>query len=259
MADLRTNYVDDILDTSTNERRKYRMITNDDGTVSFVDVTDYSQIGDSFGSNDLNAITNAVNENTSSIEQINVDITALNKDLVTTATNIQTQLNTKAGLGQNANFNGVFIGNSTDVIPLIFSQDNNVNFRYAGSDGNTYFTDVNNMVNAINAKSGALTVIHVHHPTDVVPNSTSPHTPGTSSFTYDVSSAIPAGYSLLFGICSVAWFNGNHNGMAITFTTPIFTTATGTITYNAIGARLDDGSYVNRGFRPSFYLVLIKG
>lgn len=57
MADLKTDYKDDVLDTSVNEKRKYRMITNDDGTVSFEDVTDYLQVGDSFGSADVNAIT----------------------------------------------------------------------------------------------------------------------------------------------------------------------------------------------------------
>ena len=96
MADLRTDYVDDILDTSTNERRKYRMITNDDGTVSFVDVTDYSQIGDSFGSNDLNAITNAVNENTSSVEQINVDL-ATKQPIITGGASTITTNNLIAG------------------------------------------------------------------------------------------------------------------------------------------------------------------
>ena len=41
MADLRTDYKDDVLNINTNERRKYRMIPNADGTVSFEDVTDY--------------------------------------------------------------------------------------------------------------------------------------------------------------------------------------------------------------------------
>jgi hypothetical protein len=36
------------------------MITNDDGTFSFEDVTDYLQYGDNFGAFDLNAITNAI-------------------------------------------------------------------------------------------------------------------------------------------------------------------------------------------------------
>jgi len=62
MADLRTDYKDDILDLTQNTQRKYRMITNDDGTVSFEDVTVYSQIGDSFGAAELNAIATVVNE-----------------------------------------------------------------------------------------------------------------------------------------------------------------------------------------------------
>ena len=62
MADLKTTYQDDILDTSVNEKRKYNMIQNADGTVSFEDVTTYSQIGDSFGAADINATNEKVNE-----------------------------------------------------------------------------------------------------------------------------------------------------------------------------------------------------
>lgn len=61
MADLKTTYKDDILNESVNTRRKYNMIQNDDGTVSFEDVTVYSQIGDTFGAGDINGITKAVN------------------------------------------------------------------------------------------------------------------------------------------------------------------------------------------------------
>lgn len=64
MADLKTNYVDDVLDTTKNQLRKYQQIQNDDGTVSFVDVTEYTQVGTSFGAkdiNDTNAAINAVN------------------------------------------------------------------------------------------------------------------------------------------------------------------------------------------------------
>lgn len=63
MADttLKTDYKDDVLDTSKNTQRKYRMIQNVDGTVSFEDVTDYSLVGDSFGALDVNTINIAVN------------------------------------------------------------------------------------------------------------------------------------------------------------------------------------------------------
>lgn len=66
MADLKTNYVDDVLDTTKNQVRKYQQIQNNDGTVSFVDVTEYTQVGTSFGAkdiNDTNAAINAVNGN----------------------------------------------------------------------------------------------------------------------------------------------------------------------------------------------------
>lgn len=59
---LYENYKDDILNTSVNEKRKYRMINNGDGTVSFEDVTSYTQNGDLFGAEDVNAITRKINE-----------------------------------------------------------------------------------------------------------------------------------------------------------------------------------------------------
>lgn len=66
MALLKTNYKDDIL-LDTSGKRKYTMITNDDGTVSFVDVTDYSQNGDAFGAADINATNTEVNEHFASV------------------------------------------------------------------------------------------------------------------------------------------------------------------------------------------------
>lgn len=61
-ATLPTNYQDDILNVSTEGKRKYRMIYNDDGTVSFVDVTPYDQEGSDFGAGDINVINQAINE-----------------------------------------------------------------------------------------------------------------------------------------------------------------------------------------------------
>lgn len=54
---LKTDYKDDELVGS----RKYRMIDNGDGTVSFEDVTEYLQEGDAFGAVDMNSTNNAVN------------------------------------------------------------------------------------------------------------------------------------------------------------------------------------------------------
>lgn len=62
MAELKTDYIDDVLDTEKNTRRKYNMITNSDGTVSLEDVTEYTQVGDSFGSKDINATNEILNK-----------------------------------------------------------------------------------------------------------------------------------------------------------------------------------------------------
>jgi hypothetical protein len=61
-ATLPTNYRDDILNASTEGKRKYRMNYNDDGTVSFVDVTPYDQEGSDFGAGDINRTNEAVNQ-----------------------------------------------------------------------------------------------------------------------------------------------------------------------------------------------------
>lgn len=63
---LKTNYVDDQLDTSVNTKRKYNMTQNADGTISLDDVTEYITHGDKFGSSDINNtnfLLNAITEN----------------------------------------------------------------------------------------------------------------------------------------------------------------------------------------------------
>ena len=62
MANLKTDYKDDVLDTSVNEKRKWIITENGDGTVTIADATTYLQVGDLLGSADLNAITLAIKE-----------------------------------------------------------------------------------------------------------------------------------------------------------------------------------------------------
>lgn len=62
MANLRTDYKDDILNTSVNTRRKFNMVNNSDGTVSFEDATIYTQVGDSFGAFDINETNRQIEE-----------------------------------------------------------------------------------------------------------------------------------------------------------------------------------------------------
>lgn len=54
---LKTDYKDD----GFAGNRKYRMITNADGTMSFEDVTPYDPVGDSFGALDINTTNKAIN------------------------------------------------------------------------------------------------------------------------------------------------------------------------------------------------------
>ena len=58
MSALRTDYQDDVF----SGNRKYTMVTNQDGTVSFVDQTVYTQVGDSYGAAEINAQNQAINE-----------------------------------------------------------------------------------------------------------------------------------------------------------------------------------------------------
>ena len=61
MALLKTDYKDDILPASS-VKRKYNLETNSDGTVSFNDVTEYQQTGDTFGAADINKTNEMVNK-----------------------------------------------------------------------------------------------------------------------------------------------------------------------------------------------------
>lgn len=95
MADLKTNYKDDVLNTSKNEKRKFRMIQNDDGTVSFDDATEYMQQGDAFGAADINATNAKINEQTQSLTNKIVGI-EINKNIVT---NNYSYAHLKSGIG----------------------------------------------------------------------------------------------------------------------------------------------------------------
>lgn len=60
--ELPVNFKDDVLQAEMAGKRKYRIIQNEDGTISLEDVTNYSQIGSNFGAAQMNATNLAVNE-----------------------------------------------------------------------------------------------------------------------------------------------------------------------------------------------------
>lgn len=61
MSELKTDYRDDVLDVEVNSKRKFRLIENDDGTVSFEDATTYITEGSYFGGADINATNSKIN------------------------------------------------------------------------------------------------------------------------------------------------------------------------------------------------------
>ena len=62
IQELSTDFKDDVLDTVENENRKYQMTYNTDGTVSFTDVTKYSQNGSLFGAKEVNEEREVINQ-----------------------------------------------------------------------------------------------------------------------------------------------------------------------------------------------------
>lgn len=90
-TDLPTNYKDAVW----NGNRKYRQITNSDGTVSFEDVTVYSQKDDSFfGAADANQMNAAMNELAGNMESV--------EDNATKATNAAATATEKATAAANS-------------------------------------------------------------------------------------------------------------------------------------------------------------
>lgn len=64
MADLPTNYYDDILSVSMNGKKKFRLTYRNGTTeeVTIEDISEYDQYGSKFGAGDINKTNQAVNE-----------------------------------------------------------------------------------------------------------------------------------------------------------------------------------------------------
>lgn len=67
---LPTNYKNEVLNSAMGNRRQYRLIENNNGTVSFIDVTVYDEEGSFFNADDINAITTAINLNITNIDAV---------------------------------------------------------------------------------------------------------------------------------------------------------------------------------------------
>lgn len=67
MANLPTDYQDDVLASSMNGKRRYQLQLQDDGTYILNDVTEYDTVGSVFGAAAVNQINTAVNTNTNAL------------------------------------------------------------------------------------------------------------------------------------------------------------------------------------------------
>lgn len=79
---LSTDFKDDVL-ASSNSKRKYNMIHNPDGTVSFEDVTVYSQEGSDFSAKEVNEEREEINKHTTLLGD--TDISSIEDGTVTGA------------------------------------------------------------------------------------------------------------------------------------------------------------------------------
>lgn len=70
--------------------RKYQQISNDDGTISFRDVTSYQQEGDRFSASDINSTNAKVNELDQTVGGIKTDVSGLQTDVSTLKSNTNT-------------------------------------------------------------------------------------------------------------------------------------------------------------------------
>ena len=50
------------------------MITNQDNTVSFTDVTEYTQVGDTYGASEINEQNTAINEKGVVVSNTDIDV-----------------------------------------------------------------------------------------------------------------------------------------------------------------------------------------
>lgn len=93
---LKTNYKEDVF----SGNRKYTITNNGDGTVSLTDVTEYSQVGDVFGADDINETNTAVNELTSYLELSQTLSTTDSTDFVFTDASIHSDSNIRVFAGR---------------------------------------------------------------------------------------------------------------------------------------------------------------
>lgn len=87
---LRTDFVDDIINTAISDKRRYNLIENPDSTVSLEDVTTYIQIGSEFGAEQVNKTNETINELIDGIKTVEKDFILINQQPLNFVQNVAT-------------------------------------------------------------------------------------------------------------------------------------------------------------------------
>lgn len=95
---LRTNFTDDVLNTSVNTNIRYIESDNGDGTISLIDATSYTNTGDQLNAGVLNSIGTVVNAIGSQVTSNITDITA-NASHITWLLDSKVNFDTSASAG----------------------------------------------------------------------------------------------------------------------------------------------------------------
>lgn len=66
---LKTDFQDDIIDTSVSDKRRFNIINNSDGTISLEDVTTYKKIGSQYGGQEINKANETINKLIDNVEK----------------------------------------------------------------------------------------------------------------------------------------------------------------------------------------------
>lgn len=85
ISKLSTNYIDDIINTSVNEHKKYKLssVSGEANTFTFEDTTVYIQKGNDFKAEDANATNSKVNEVIDAVNKNSDDIAGMISGTVT--------------------------------------------------------------------------------------------------------------------------------------------------------------------------------
>jgi len=168
---LRTNYQSD----KFQGKRKWEVISNNDGTVSLIDVTIYETEGDIFNADDINSTNSQINANTSELLKANTTIESNKAALTTTIESNKAALTTtiesnKAALTQLRTITLTVSGWSSSapytqtisIIGMTASDSPTVGILYPASLTETQKANIDkgsNMITKLETISGGLRVI----------------------------------------------------------------------------------------------------